>query len=743
MKITRHINKDGGPVLATTDLPILAVDGLLFKDHARAGTLLPFCDWRLPPEQRASDLAARMSIEQIAGLMLYSSHQSVPIQANSPFPGTYGGKSYAESGADPSDLTDQQQAFLRDDHIRCVLLAQLESPRSAAGWNNNLQALAESLALAIPVNISSDPRHGAEKMTAEFKGGGGRTSKWPEGIAMAATFDPDTCQRFAQVASKEYRALGIATALSPQIDLATEPRWMRFGDTYGEHVGLATDMGRAFCDGMQTTEGAKAGWGQESVAVMAKHWPGGGSGESGRDAHYAYGKYAVYPGKNFDQHLIPFTEGALKLNGPTGTAASIMPYYTISYGQGTGENVGNAYSRYMIHDLLRGKYGYDGVLCTDWGITGPYQLPMIISSPRCWGVEGLSEAEQHLLLIENGMDQFGGNNRVTPVLEAYRMGCERHGTAYMRARFEQSAARLLTNTFRCGLFEDPYLDVEESSALVGCEAHVNAGLDAQIRSVVLLKNAQAALPLPEKIKVYVPDRHVGTHRGFFGFPVAPWSGAPIPEQLLAEYFEPVQQPESADAAIVVVETPITDAYAEKDIEAGGNGYLPISLQYRPYTASTAREVSIAGGDPGEGFTNRSYRGKTAYAANESDLDNVIETRKRLGKDKPLVVVADLNKPTVLAELEPFADAIVAAFGISMKAVLEILSGRHEPSGLLPMRLPKDMETVETNQEDVPFDMEAYVDGAGNRYDFGYGLHWRGVIRDERTEKYRCEAHRLL
>lgn len=727
----------GGPDIGLSkgsDVRIIERDGLLFKDLARTGELLPYEDWRLSPAERALDLASRMSIEQIAGLMLYSSHQTVPALADGPFPGSYQGKPYHESGVDASDLTDQQRAFLQDDHIRNVLLARLESPRAAAEWNNNLQALAESLPLGIPVNISSDPRHGAEKMSQEYKGGGGQTSKWPEGIAMAATFDPAECERFARVASKEYRALGIATALSPQIDLATEPRWIRFGDTFGEHVGLSTDMGRAYIDGMQTTDDAPGGWGKDSVCAMVKHWPGGGTGEAGRDAHYAYGKYAVYPGGNFEQHMIPFTEGAFKLNGPTQKAASVMPYYTISYGQGEGENVGNSYSRHMIKTLLREGCGYDGVVCTDWGITGDYKLPMNIAAPRCWGVEHLSEAERHLLLIENGVDQFGGNNRAQPVLEAYRLGAEKHGEAHMRARFEASAARLLTNSFRCGLFENPYLDPGESAALVGCERHVRAGLEAQVKSVVLLKNRASVLPFTEKIKVYVPQRSIGSYRSFFGFPTAPERFHPIGEALMKEYFKPVSSPEEADAAIVVVETPITDAYSEADVAAGGNGYLPISLQYRPYVAEHAREQSIAGGDPGESFTNRSYKGKRAVAANESDLDNVIEIRARLGA-KPLIVVAGLNRPTVLSELEPYADAIVAEFGVSTRAVLEILSGRSQPSGLLPMQLPRDMKTVETQREDVPFDMDVYQDSEGNLYDFGFGLNWQGRIQDARTRKY--------
>lgn len=120
------------------------------------------------------------------------------------------------------------------------------------------------------------PRHGASKAKAEFKSGANDVSKWPEGLGIAATFSPEVCRQFGETIAKEYRALGITTALSPQIDLATEPRWMRFEDTFGTHPDQVTDLARLYCDGLQTTPGTADGWGRESVCAMAKHWPGGG-----------------------------------------------------------------------------------------------------------------------------------------------------------------------------------------------------------------------------------------------------------------------------------------------------------------------------------------------------------------------------------------------------------------------------------------------------------------------------------
>ena len=319
----------------SSGIGILTEDGYAFKDLNRNGSLDPYEDWRLPAETRAEELAARRPVEEIAGMMLYSSHQSVPSQGGMFGGATYGGKSFDESGAKASDLSDAQKKFLTEDNLRAVLVTTVESPSVAAQWNNNMQSLVEGLGHGVPVNTSSDPRH-ETSATAEYNyGAGGEISHWPTSLGLAATFDPSLVEEFGKIAAEEYRALGITTALSPQIDLATEPRWTRFYGTFGESPELDTDMARAYVDGFQTSFGEDeiaGGWGYMSVNAMVKHWPSGGPEEGGRDAHYNYGKYAVYPGGAFEAHLKPFTEGAFKLDGATGMASAVMPYYTISTG---------------------------------------------------------------------------------------------------------------------------------------------------------------------------------------------------------------------------------------------------------------------------------------------------------------------------------------------------------------------------------------------------------------------------
>ena len=717
------VTQKKGATLGYTGATLLTVDGYAFKDLNRNGTLDPYEDWRLPAETRAKDLASQLSIEEIAGLMLYSGHQAVR----------------------GPEITDAQQKFLTEDNLRAVLVTTVESPEVAARWNNNVQALVETLGHGIPANNSSDPRH-ETAATAEFNmGSDGKISRWPTPLGLAATFDPALVEQFGRIASEEYRALGIATALSPQIDLATEPRWSRFNGTFGEDPALDTDMARAYVDGFQTTPGAKDGWGPQSVNAMVKHWPSGGPEEGGRDAHFNYGKYAVYPGGHFEDHLKAFTEGAFKLEGGTQKASAVMPYYTISYGiDPSGDNVGNNFSKHLITDLLRDKYGYDGVVCTDWGVTNDNRAIESFDG-KCWGVEGLSVAERHYEVIKAGVDQFGGNNDKGPVLQAYRMWVREFGEESARQRFEASAVRLLLNSFRTGLFENPYLDPATTAAVVGKPEFMQAGYEAQLKSVVMVKNHGGVLPqIPGQAgnngekRVFVPERYFPQMPGMFGLSMgAPghWE-YPVDKALVEKYYDWAAEPEEADFALVVIEEPHGGSgYDVNDRSKGGNGYVPISLQYRPYKAEYARKESVAGGDPKEDFTNRSYQGKTVTTYNEKDLDLVMLTRKQMG-DKPVIVVVKVSRPVVLYELEPYADAVLVTFGVQNQAFLDILSGAAEPSGLLPMQLPADMRTVEEQLEDVPHDMRPLVDADGHAWDFAYGLDWSGVIDDARTAKYR-------
>lgn len=739
--LIKQENKNGPTLVYAcgTGVCVLEQDGCYFKDLDKNGWLDPYEDWRLSPHERAKDLAGRLSVEQLAGLMLYSDYTLLPATLAPVSEDTYFGETYDENTTAPWEISDMQYDFITNNDGRHILVAQIKDEKTMVRWNNSVQALAESLPFGIPVNNATDPRHTLD-ISAEYNMScGGGISIWPESPGLAASFDPKLAAAFGEIVSKDLRAMGFATLLGPQIDVGTEPRWMRYRGTFGQSPKLCTDMAKACCEGLQTSYGADEifeGWGRNSVNAIVKHWPGGGTGEGGRDAHFDFGKYGVYPGNRMEEHIRVFTEGAFALDGGTGKAGGVMPYYTISYDQDKigHENVGNAFSQYIIHDLLRVRYGYDGVICTDWKVTKDVTPKTPKEAPgRCWGMEEEKESTRHLRGILCGIDQFGGANNVEPLLEAYRTGCGALGEKTMRRRLERSAVRILTVMFRLGLFENPYADEGEAGNILHSREHRQAGYDAQLKSVVMVKNKGGIVPMRQSPTVYVPEKYIPESVDWFGVVHKARTELPVQAGLLEQYFERTKDPEKADVAIVFMDGPNSGfGFDSKD---DGNGYVPISLQYSPYTAWEGRRESIASDACEKRRGGRSYYGKTAEAINKTDLDMVIEARKAMGT-KPVIVSVNMMRPCVVKEFEALADVLFLHFGVEEQVIYDFITGKAKPTALLPVQIPSGMETVEKHMEDVPFDMEPHKDTEGHVYDFGFGMDFSGVIDDARVRKYK-------
>jgi len=734
-----YVTNEGGETLgysADSGVTILESDGYAFKDLNKNGVLDTYEDWRLSDNERARALADLMvadgyeGIKAISGLMLYSSHTGVTSET----------------------ISASTTTALTQENLRHVLVTTIGSPEIAAKWNNNVQKYAESVAYGIPANNSSDPRHAAGPSFSEYIiGADGSLSLWPQAIGLAATFDYDLVKNAAKIQSAEYRALGIATALSPMIDSGTDPRWSRYNGTFGEDEYLSTELARAFVDGWQTTYDAEGnpvegGWGADSVNGMVKHWPGGGAGEGGRDAHYNYGKFAVYPGDNLQSSINVFVKGAFALEDGTVQAAAVMPYYTISYNQDpSGGNYGNSYSKYMITDLLRNTYGFDGVVCTDWNIVYDVSSPYSFGG-MCWGVENIHITDRFIQLIANGVTQFGGVNAIENIMLAYDKAVIDSGKTYADELWAQGGTYLLTNILQVGLFENPYLDPAATSAEVGNADYMAVGYEAQQKSVVMLKNEDGIINA-DGIEGKVAFDWAG---------VAPSTNANRPsnddtlQTVGKSYFGDnyVESIADADYVFVAIAAPTTSGYNSSEFNSGaGNGYIPISIQYGPYVAEEARVNSIAANPNvyweryGYDVANRSYKDKAASTSSTeailADYNRIIAEAEEAGAKVILYVSA--SNPLVFSEIEPAADAIFLGYSIQTSAVLDAVVGKFEPSGMLPGQQPASMAAVELQFEDTGHDTECYVDEAGNEYDFGFGLNYAGVIGvdsyDARYEKY--------
>ena len=596
-------------------------DGFAYRDLNKNGVLDIYEDPRQPVEARVEDLLSQMTLEEKAGTLFINGSVVNEDGSIEEMEGTPGFARVAKNQMDEQWMT----------HFN---LWQIPEPAVVAAWYNNLQKFAETTRLGIPVTIASDPRNHFSNTIFSMAARG--FSQWCETPGFGALDDPELVRQFAEIAREEYLAVGIRVALHPQIDLATEPRWPRISGTFGEDAEVSARLVKAYIEGFQGPE-----LGSHSVACMTKHFPGGGPQNEGLDPHFEFQKGQIYPGDNFDYHLIPF-EAAIQAQ-----TASIMPYYGIPVDQ-TDENVAMSYNKTIITTLLREKYGFKDVVCTDWGLVtdrtmGNFQWPA-----RAWGVEHLSEAERVLKILDAGVDQFGGEIRPDPVLELVEKGL------LSEERIDQSVRLLLRQKFVLGLFDNPFVDEARIPQVFGSPASVAAGLHSQSRAMTLLKNRDDLLPLDNQTKIFVKN---------------------MDATVAAEYGQVVETPEEADFAILRLETP----------------WIPV--------------------DTDNEFARGFHHG---------DLDFKDQAKTEilaLLESTPTVVVIYLDRPAVIPEINATAQALLADYGASDQAVLDVIFGKVKPQGRLPFELPSSMEAVRKQKADLPHDSEKPL------YPFGFGLKY--------------------
>jgi len=768
---TMVTNEDGVTLgySQNSGLKIIQVDGYAFKDLNRNNVLDQFEDWRVDYNTRAKAMVDEIPVEQMMGMKM------------NPF-GSW------RVNPDTLDTVIKKSLDLGYRQLRAPRGGRADA-RTKVNWNNMVQEYIEGLAsiVCIPAVWIDDPRSGD-------------VSSWPSNLGLAATFDPEIGAQYGRMMSAEWRAMGISMQVATQMDLATEPRWKRIPGTFGEDPALSMDMARAIINGWQSTydeEGNDLGWGKHSVNNQMKHWPGDGAAEGGRESHTRDGAYNVFPGGQFWTHTLPFA-ACMDLPGKTETVSAAMTNYSIGIeADGSpvgGERIATSYSPYKINHLLREKYGWDGYILTDFGIL----------TSKNYGVESLTPAELRLATLEAGCDAFGGEGgegqeSVDLAMEAFKLGVARLGESEMNEIMKKSTERILRTHFNIGIVDNPYLDFNVAETIPNNAEHNAAGHQAHLKSIVMLKNSNGTIRKASagaaKPTVYIPRVYVAATGGWTRTPASAEPGFDL--EIAGEYYNvltdklagrftgpadregnPTLSPEDiiraskeeiaqCDFALVRISNPKNGnpTFMESGgMRDGGPGsltsitnrqeftYLPISLQYRPYTADSefVHRESL-GGDMIEAADkspdgdaknlvkeNRSYFGETGIITNERHLDLVLTTA--LAADK-VIVALDVSNPMVFGEFESEVEAILVGFGgnraahVPDNAFLEIISGQVEPSGLLPIQMPANMETVEAQFEDVPRDMECFVDSNGNTYDFAFGLNWSGVIQDDRTEKY--------
>jgi len=678
---TNGAKKKVQPVLGTRSVQIIEDKGLQFKDLNKNGELDKYEDWRLSDDERIADLVSQMTLEEKVGLMFHPNiavpadgivkydfteeeKAAIATAANEQYAGPIGpgGQAPAGGGMAMGQMrrTATAKSYIEEKNFRNILNNGVAPIREFAAWSDKMQEIAEATRLGIPIMFSTDPRHGA--VLGAHVSGKQYLSQWPskEGqVGITASRDTAVVRKFGEVVAEEYRAIGLHMILGPQIDVMTEPRWGRNMGCFSEDANLTSEMLAAFMDGAQ---GKEAGPGK--ILVHLKHWPGSGPHKDGT------GQWLVYPGDNFDYHLIPWKTGIAK------GALAAMGYYSGTYYDSLNVN----YSHYMSTEVLYNQLGFKGAICTDWGVVG--------RGPLKPGLQGNTTLKDNMEMIINaGVDQMGSETNNNLVIELVKEG------RVTEERINQAASRILQWHFKLGLFENPYVDPEAAVNIVRSDKNQELGYLAQLESIVLLTN-DGVLPAKENIKIFVEG---------------------IDRELAAEYASVVDDPNQADLILVRTSTQAERGFGGGPASQAGN------TGNRPGTTVGQTGNRAAAGQ------QRNAQQMTAnmnpFAAREVDI-----TFPSVKWDA-IKALAETGKPVVVAfnpsgtgcvlppDLKQVVKGTIMTFDVLDNALLDVVFGKFNPIGKLPFEIPLSMDDVRNQLEDVPFD------APNKAFEFGYGLSY--------------------
>ncbi len=743
------------PVISFRSKPVLVHFGLSFRDLNGNSLLDPYEDWRLPVVQRVEDLVGRMTLAEKAGMMLIATHNpacdgSITAEGVALIEAEQMSRFILRASvtAQPADCSVVLEGF-------AARRGYGQTPAQMARFTNAVQELREASRLGIPALFKDNARNHVE--TNPLLGiaqGAGTFSAFPKeaGLAAAAlgagalpTADgaiPDdlrgnarVIESFAQVMGSEWRAIGLRGMYGYMADLATEPRWSRLHETFSEDADLVGDIMATLVTTLQgpVSEDGLALSPATSVAMTLKHFPGGGPQQMGWDPHYTFGKNQFYtdPSGNFGfaYHLRPF-ERAIDAG-----ASAIMPYYGVPVGavyEGVAlDELGMAFSPQIVGELLRGRLGFTGYVNSDSGIV----------EERGWGLEGsrinpatgagYTAADRLVASIRVGTDVFSEFRRlsvITDLVAAGELDEERD--------IDPAVRRLLTEQFRLGLFENPYVDEDSAAAAVGTPANRALAHDIQRRSVVLLQN-NGILPLRQGAQVYM-----------LGF--AAEEGERLGWQVTAGGAGNARLavPAGTDAVLVKVMIDNSGAaqYASNDPATGGRQVNPDFGLTNPVTGLAQQnwgeqdpcvydpqgegqsgcidsQLRFGGAFPWEsGLLAISRMADAQSWRMTPSLADIRAAMAEIGDPGRLVVSIYFRNPYVIDEDSGLRDAgaLVATFGVSDAAQLEVLAGSVKPQGRLPFALPASEAAVAQQHPDAP----GYAETAGGAlFAFGHGLSW--------------------
>ena len=622
------------PVLAPRVKSIIEADGYQFIDLNGNGTLDVYEDWRLDADTRAADLVSQMTVrEKIAQMQ----HPTYLPRAD--------GK-----------IAPYLQKYCTDYGIGMLLIRELNSVETAATTMNTVQEYAEASRLGVPVLVSMDSVHGLSYVSGATVTG--------HNLALAATRDEELVTKLAEIARDEHIAIGVRMTLSPESDIASEPRWGRVMETFGEDPDLVTQMVRAQIVAFQNGED---GLNPDGIVACIKHFPGAGPQMDGKDT-----SPIVSDEETLQIHLKPYY-AAIDVN-----VGSVMPYYSVPLALDM-ENSAIG-SKAALQDLLREQMGFEGIIQTDWGMIWAIQEGLGTMTG-----EEVSDEEAIIIgVTQSRVDGIGGESiRLIDQMEEMTEEGKIDEDILTAA-----ATRIVKAKFQLGVFENPYCDVEYAVSFVGSEEHTKVNLEAAEKAMTLLKN-DGALPLTANVgqKILVCGPRAGDMMSLVGGWSSEQEGLTI-AAAVAEYAG------ENDTVTYIADDVTAIAEAAKDADVVIVSVGEPSYQHDPPWSYDTLEIT---------------------ASQQEILEAV-----KANTNGQIITVVTGGRPYILTWCDENTNAILEAYYPGQQggiAIAETLFGLNHPTGKTPLQVPRDMESVNDQSGDVSFDLENPL------YDYGWGLSY--------------------
>lgn len=622
------------PVFNPRVKSVIEAEGYRFIDLNGNGALDPYEDWRLDADTRADDLVSQMTVREKIAQMQHP---------------TYLPRSDGK-------IAPYLQKYCTDYGIGMLLIRELSSVQSAAEIMNTVQEYAEASRLGVPVLVSMDSVHGLSYVSGATVTG--------HNLALAATRDEELVSRLAEIARDEHIAIGVRMTLSPESDIASEPRWGRVMETFGEDPDLVTNMVRAQIVAFQNGED---GLNPDGIVACIKHFPGAGPQMDGKDT-----SPIISDEETLQIHLKPYY-AAIDVK-----VGSVMPYYSVPLALDM-ENSAIG-SKAALQDLLREQMGFDGIIQTDWGMIWAIQEGLGTMT----GEEVSDEKAIIIGVTQSRVDGIGGES-IRLIDQMEEMTAE--------GKIEEdiltaAATRIVKAKFQLGVFENPYCDVDYAVSFVGNKEHIEVNLEAAEKAMTLLKN-DGALPLKANAgqKILVCGPRAGDMMSLVGG----WSS----------------EQEGMTIAAAVAEY------------AGQNNtvtYIADDVTAIAEAAKEADVVIVSVGEP-------SYQHDPPWSYDTLEITDsqqeILEAVKGNAKGQIITVVTG-GRPYILTWCDEHTNAVLAAYYPGQQggiAIAKTLFGLNNPTGKAPLQFPRDMASVNEQAGDVSFDLENPL------YDYGWGLSY--------------------